>query len=71
VCDFFPFQSQREVQKWRDLFGQWTRDKEKLKAESDKLKAEIASFKSQDEKRQEEFDKILLNAKERTTEAEV
>lgn len=61
---------QRETQKWRDYFSQWTRDKEKLKGENDKLKAEIANFKTQDLKRQEEFDKILLNAKERTTEAE-
>ncbi|XP_048760260.2 TNFAIP3-interacting protein 1-like [Ostrea edulis] len=61
---------QKEIQKWRDLFSQWTRDKEKLKAETDQLKEEITSYKSQDQKRQEEFDKILLNAKERTTEAE-
>ncbi|XP_061196218.1 TNFAIP3-interacting protein 1-like isoform X1 [Saccostrea echinata] len=61
---------QKETQKWRDYFGQWTRDKEKLKAENDKLRTEITNFKAQDEKRQEEFDKILLNAKERTNEAE-
>lgn len=64
-------QLQRETQKWRDYFSQWTRDKEKLKAENDKLRSEISNFKTQDLKRQEEFDKILLNAKERTTEAEV
>lgn len=70
MYEFFC-QYQKEIQKWRDLFSQWTRDKEKLKAETDQLKEEITSYKSQDQKRQEEFDKILLNAKERTTEAEV